>query len=239
MHTHIKLSFLIVLLLLSSTLTAQTAKSYFTAGVVKLSGKNYEDAIRNFNKAIKMDKTYADAYFNRAIAYSQIGKDKRAIKDYSNLIKINSEMETAFINRGLLFQEKGDLELAITDFCSAIKLNPDNGFTALHRARAYRATGRLLQAEEDYLFVLQRLPNLQVVHSDLIDFYSAQNKYSQCIPHYDYLIGLHPNKGEYFEGRAKAYEETEKPIKACEDYKKAIELGITIHEETVTKVCGK
>ncbi len=55
-----------------------------------VSGKNNE-AIDGFSKAIELEDTMLDVYFNRAIAYERIGEYAKAIGDYSTVIlwKIN------------------------------------------------------------------------------------------------------------------------------------------------------
>jgi tetratricopeptide (TPR) repeat protein len=53
---------------------AKTAKDYFTAGVALNNSEKYKDAITNFDKAIKLNPKYAEAYYNKGIALSWLDK---------------------------------------------------------------------------------------------------------------------------------------------------------------------
>ena len=55
---------------------------YNNLGSIKLSQKNFNDAINQFNQAIKLKPNYADAYYNRAIAQDALGQTTKAINDF-------------------------------------------------------------------------------------------------------------------------------------------------------------
>ena len=48
----------------------------------------HQRAVEDYNKAINLDSNNADAYINRGIAYSGLGKHEAAIKDYDQAIAI-------------------------------------------------------------------------------------------------------------------------------------------------------
>ena len=54
---------------------------------------NYNQAILDYNKAIKLNPRYANAYYNRAIAYKKLGQSKKAAGDYNNYLKINGNKD--------------------------------------------------------------------------------------------------------------------------------------------------
>ena len=55
-------------LLISFSFFGQTAQDYFDSGAFKANSKDYYGAISNYNKAIKQNPNYADAYYNRAMS---------------------------------------------------------------------------------------------------------------------------------------------------------------------------
>jgi len=53
--------------------------------------------VEDYNKAIELNPKYADAYYNRAIAYKAQSNTKKAIKDYTKAIEINPNYATHII----------------------------------------------------------------------------------------------------------------------------------------------
>ena len=84
----------------------------------------YDRAIANYDKAIKLDPKFAIAYNNRGIAYGQKGDDDRAIADFDTAIKLDPKSADTYYNRGIAYGQKGDYDRAIADFDTAIKLDP-------------------------------------------------------------------------------------------------------------------
>ncbi len=49
----------------------------------------YEDAIKEFDIAIRIDKNYADAHFFKGVALTDIGKYQDAIREFDIAIELN------------------------------------------------------------------------------------------------------------------------------------------------------
>jgi hypothetical protein len=54
---------------LAAATPAPDAKIYFDRGMESLGRKDYDNAIRDFDEAIRLDRNYAPAYHNRGWAY--------------------------------------------------------------------------------------------------------------------------------------------------------------------------
>ena len=57
--------FTIFLTALSFTAFGQTAQEHLQNGIAKHQQQDFKSAIKEYDKAIKADKEYTDAYFNR------------------------------------------------------------------------------------------------------------------------------------------------------------------------------
>jgi tetratricopeptide (TPR) repeat protein len=86
---------------------------------------NYNKAVDDCTRAIKLDPMDARAYINRGNAYGGKGKYAKAITDYTRALYIDPDNIEAYKNRGRVYRNKGDEERAIDDFSKAIELNPD------------------------------------------------------------------------------------------------------------------
>jgi len=63
--------------------------AYVNRGIAKLKLKDNNDAINDFNQALKINKKDSFAYYNRGKAYSGKGKFKNAISDFLKILDLN------------------------------------------------------------------------------------------------------------------------------------------------------
>jgi len=112
--------------------------------------KNFEDSIKAYSTSLKLNE-YAGAYYNRGVAYAELGEYDRAIEDYNKAIKLNKEYAEAYYNRGVAYVVLGKYNRAIEDFNKAIELNLDDAEAYYNRGVAYAELGEHNRAREDML----------------------------------------------------------------------------------------
>jgi lipoprotein NlpI len=106
--------------------------------------KDFDRAEAEYNKAIEIDRTQADYYSDRGLAFAANGEYERALADYDRALAIDPIDAQAFDSRGGAYVGKGDYDRAITDFTTAIELHPGHAVAWEHRgyARFYRGDFR-------------------------------------------------------------------------------------------------
>ena len=85
----------------------QTSEEYFDKGVEYGKNGDYQLAIDNFTRAIRIDPDYADAYYNRGNLYNALGNYEDAIADYTRAIRIDPDYANAYRNRGIAKEYSG------------------------------------------------------------------------------------------------------------------------------------
>lgn len=145
-------------------------------GVRAFQLNNFDEAIRQLNKALAIDSTKSDAYYWRASTFIRLGKKQQAIDDYTQAIRYHPNDTTAFFNRGALFVETDRLHEAIRDFSSAIELNKAYILAYENRAEAYENIGLNDSAVMDYEALLTIIPDSdnkqREYFNDIIEFLS-------------------------------------------------------------------
>lgn len=107
------------------TIDSITAKAFYLTvegeGLYRM-GK-YQEAIRNFQKAIEIEEQYARAYSNLGIAYIRTEDYKKAIRMNEKAISCsNSDTITAssYYNIALAYEKKEDWEKALSNYKNAL-----------------------------------------------------------------------------------------------------------------------
>lgn len=139
----------------------QTPEAFFDRGVIQVSLKEYQKALKHFTQAIELRPNYSGAYLERAVIHAKLRNFKDSIDDNDAAIKINSNwdggsLNRAYIERGLSYyslalQENrdGNMNAAINDWTESIKQKPIS-LSYYNRALAYAELNEYQKAIEDY-----------------------------------------------------------------------------------------
>lgn len=100
---------LVVALLTTNFLAGCTGPSTLTAewhleqGNRLVAQGHLEEAISEYDEAIRLNPEYAYAYYNRGTAYYYLGQLERGIQDYDEAIRLNPEDALAYANRAQVY----------------------------------------------------------------------------------------------------------------------------------------
>lgn len=151
----------------------QDSRAYNKRGLAHLSTRNYEQAMVDFTKAIKLDGHYAEAYNNRSTAHLLMANYGQALVDCNKALELAPDFVAAYVNRGIAHTELKYYDLALADFSQAIDLNPEYVYAYYNRATAHRELKNYRQAIEDYTRVVELNPEHQYVYENRGDMYAA------------------------------------------------------------------
>ena len=92
---------------------------------------NYDEAIADLTKAIKLYSGFAYAYYNRANLLALSGKLPEAFEDYSKAIELNPNFAEAYYNRGLIQIYMKDTRKGCLDISKAGELGIEEAYEVL------------------------------------------------------------------------------------------------------------
>ena len=88
--------------------------------------EDYDEAIKVYNKTIKMDDTNVEAYLKKGIILQQQGYYETALKCYNKIIELQPNSEIGYIKKGHLLNRKELYNKAIECFNIALELDFEN-----------------------------------------------------------------------------------------------------------------
>ena len=159
-------------------------------GFVKTVAGNPQGAIGDFNKAIKLNKKYAEAYSNRGEAKYGLGKYESAIADHDQAINLNPQFATAYYNRGNAQDELGDYKSAIADYNQAIKFNPQYATAYNNRGIAKDKMRKHKSAIADYDRAIEINPQYASAYNNRGNAKGKSGDYKGAIVDYDQAIDI-------------------------------------------------
>ena len=94
-----------------------------------------DKAVEYLTNAIKLQPSYSKSYYNRGIAYSNLGDSQRAIEDYTKAIELKADHFRSYYNRGTIYLKLGKNDLACPDLqkacesglCDQLEISKANG----------------------------------------------------------------------------------------------------------------
>jgi tetratricopeptide (TPR) repeat protein len=92
---------------------------------------NYDEAIGDLTKAIKLYSGFAYAYYNRTNLLALSGKLPEAFEDYSKAIELNPNFAEAYYNRGLIQIYMKDTRKGCLDISKAGELGVEEAYEVL------------------------------------------------------------------------------------------------------------
>ena len=104
---------------------ADTAILHNKIGMCLLQLRRDPEAKREFQRAIKASKNYAEAYNNLGALYYNNRKFGAAIREYKKAIKLNDESASFHSNLGGAYFSQKDFERASREYQRAIQIDPD------------------------------------------------------------------------------------------------------------------
>jgi len=141
----VKYILIFLVLVITASVQAQSAKQFFKAGEDFAKAGNYTDAIAQFTRAIELDPDYKKAYIHRASAFSLSGKHKNAALDYDRALAFEEKDVELYYFSGNEWHLFGDNPIALGRLTTAIQMK--NNYLEAYRVR-WAVNMALLRYEE-------------------------------------------------------------------------------------------
>ena len=188
--------------------------AYFYIGICKFDLKNYEEAIKYFNKVIELNPNNEKAYFNRGLSKAYLQIYEESLKDFDISIKLNPNIDKTYLEKSNVLLDINKYEDAIENLNKAIALNQNNSYAYFNRGIAKSNLERYKEAMEDYNKAIKLNPNNSDAYFNRGIAKSNLERYEESIEDFNKAIELNPNNKEsyFLRGSSKIYLENKDAI---------------------------
>ncbi|HEX4372715.1 MAG TPA: tetratricopeptide repeat protein, partial [Puia sp.] len=208
---------------------AQAAKDYFDAGTDLSQKGQFDQAIDNFGKAIKLatnpQLTY-NAYCARGYAYQSKRLFDLSIQDYTRAINLRPNDLFAYGGRGNSYYGKGMNDSAFSDYNRYVIGQPNNGFGYYSRGNIYLVKRMYDSAIQDYTKVISINPKPRDAYTARANCFASEKKLDLAIQDLNAAINIDSTFINPYNARGLVYMSMGEYELAVNDYKKAISLDV-------------
>ena len=201
------------------------AAEYTQRGSTHLGRGEYQKAIRDYTQAIALTPDYIAAYYNRALAFTQLRDFDHALEDYTQTLTLNPNFAAAYKNRGSIHARCKEYEHAIADYSQALRLKPADASIYNNRGNTYYNLEDYEHAITDYDHAIALNPNYTRAYLNRGLAYTSSAEYQQAIADYNQAIALNPDSATTYTYRGQAYARLAQHTHALADYDRALELA--------------
>jgi len=119
----------------------------------------HEQAVADYESAIRLNADSTASFTGRGIAYNRLGQYERALEDFDAAIRLDPSVAIYFLNRGGVYAELDRFDEAIQDLDTAIDLQPSFGLLWYSRGLVYEELGDREKAKADFEQALKLSPD--------------------------------------------------------------------------------
>lgn len=212
------------------------AKSYNLLGKIYQKKGQLPLAIKQFKQALCVDSQSADAKYNLAVAYLQLGNHKEATEYFLEAVKESDnkvlKVECLLALSGIKEDTK-EKPAAIEFAKTAIEVDPNSSKAHYSLGRLYQVDGQSEQAEGEYSNAIKLDPKYKEAYNNLGVVYAQMGKSKEAVEQYQKALKIDP---QYLEAqRNLGYAEAHTSLgityyqrgeykKAFDEYKKALQI---------------
>jgi tetratricopeptide (TPR) repeat protein len=170
-----------------------TAQTWYERGYTFHNAKSFDEAIRCYTEAIRIEPKFDIAYLSRGLTLYKMGDLSGAISDYENAIQLKSD-PLYYLARSSAYLDKNDFESAIADCNKAIQIEPGNASAYYFRGDAYFEKRDIDSAIADYTEAIRLDPSHDTAYYNRADAWEKKKVFSKAIADYENYLELSMGK---------------------------------------------
>jgi tetratricopeptide (TPR) repeat protein len=215
----------------------QASELWHKKGLIHAMGKEHEQAIASFDRALEIKPDYHQAWYNRGVALHKLGRFAEEIASFDRALEIKPDLHEAWNNRGIALKNLGRFEQAIASWDRALEIKPDLHEAWYNRGIALGNLGRFEQAIASWDRALEIKPDYHEAWNNRGIALKNLGRFEQAIASYDRALEIKPDLHEAWYNRGIALGNLGRFEEAIASYDRAIKINSNSANAYYNKAC--
>jgi tetratricopeptide (TPR) repeat protein len=209
--------------------------AYNNKGAALSELKQYEEAIKCLDEAIRLDPKDAFAYNNKGVALGNLKQYDEAIKCCDEAIRLKPKYAVTYNNKGVALDELKQYEKAIKCLDEAIRLDHNNASAYSNKGNALFGLKRYEEAIECYDEAIRLDPKYAYAYGNKGAVLNELKQYEEAIKCCDEAIRLDPKDAFAYNHKGFALKNLKQYQEALKYFDEAIRLDPNYSKSYVNK----
>ncbi len=208
----------------------QASELWHKKGLIHAMGKEYEQAIASYDKALEIKPDDHDAWNYRGVALDDLGRFAEAIASYDKALEIKPDDHEAWYNRGFALDDLGRFAEAIASYDKALEIKPDDHEAWYGRGFALGNLGRFAEAIASFDRALEIKPDYHEAWNNRGIALGNLGRFEEEIASFDKALEFKPDDHQAWYNRGFALDDLGRFEEAIASYDRALEIKPDLHE---------
>jgi tetratricopeptide (TPR) repeat protein len=161
--------------------------------------------VEAFKQAIRFDPDNAEALFELAVTYDDLGQDEDAIAAYLQATRIDPNYHGAFLNLGRAYERQDRTSEAIAAYREAIKIKPDYVQAYNNLGTALTTMGDQEEAVTMFKQAIKIKPDYAPAHHNLGTIYRDKGGFEDAEKCFQQALRSNPEQFQSYVSLARTY----------------------------------
>ena len=184
-----------------------------------------QEAIREFEYALRLEPDSADAHIGLGTAMSKLGRSEDAIRHWEEALRIKPDYAEAHYNLGLTAQQSGRLPEAVEHYEQVLRIKPDDLEAHHNLGVALGQAGRSREAMEQWEQVLRINPDSAEAHNNLGLALAQLGRVTEAMGHWEQALRINPDFAEAHANLGLALVQLGRVPEAIEHWEQALRIN--------------
>ncbi|MBU3968135.1 MAG: tetratricopeptide repeat protein [Euryarchaeota archaeon] len=199
----------------------------------------YENAVEEFNEALRLDPEYIEVLNNLAVTYHRMGLFDKAIERLKEALRQRPGYPEAQCNLGNIYASGGRYEEALLEFEAALLLNPNNALVHYCLGNVYEEQEKLSDAIKEFKESLKLDPDHLPARSSLGELYARQGRHEEALREFQEALNRDPELPEVYHGIGSVYYDLGSFERSANAWIRAVYLDPELLEQVPDKLLLK